>query len=255
MTPQRDYAFARKPKWLAGHVLALLAVIVFVNMGFWQMRRLSDRQDFNALLMSRTTVEEIALNEALNQFGPSQDSLELRAVVASGEYRQAEEVILIAKSYNGLSGHHVLTPLYLEDGRAVMVDRGWVPIDLDEPGMIVFAPPDGTVHVHGALRKTEVRGSVGPVTPADGVLTQIARPNLERLDSQVEAELLPVYIQLLEQNPAQGGDYPALVSLPQPSEGSHRGYAVQWFLFAAVAVVGYPILLRRTAEERSEPPS
>jgi surfeit locus 1 family protein len=255
MTQQRDYAFARRPKWLAGHVLALLAVIVFVNMGFWQMRRLSDRQDFNALLMSRTTVDEIALDEALNQFGPSQDSLELRAVVASGEYRQAEEVILIAKSYNGLSGHHVLTPLYLEDGRAVLVDRGWVPIDLDEPGMAVFAPPDGTVQVHGTLRKTEVRGSVGPVTPADGVLTQIARPNLERLDSQVEAELLPVYIQLLTQNPAQGGDYPALVPLPQPSEGSHRGYAVQWFLFAAVTVVGYPILLRRTAEERSEPAS
>jgi surfeit locus 1 family protein len=255
MTQQRDYAFARRPKWLAGHVLALLAVIVFVNMGFWQMRRLSDRQDFNALLMSRTTIDEIALDEALNQFGPSQDSLELRAVVASGEYRQAEEVILIAKSYNGLSGHHVLTPLYLEDGRAVLVDRGWVPIDLDEPGMAVFAPPGGTVQVHGALRKTEVRGSVGPVTPADGVLTQIARPNLERLDSQVEAELLPVYIQLLTQNPAQGGDYPALVPLPQPSEGSHRGYAVQWFLFAAVTVVGYPILLRRTAEERSEPAS
>ena len=38
-------------------------------------------------------------------------------------------------------------------------------------------------------------------------------------------------------------DYPALVPLPEPSEGPHRGYAVQWFLFAAVTVVGYPVLL------------
>lgn len=252
MTQRRDYRFARRPKWLAGHVIALLAVVVFVNMGFWQMRRLSDRQEFNAILMDRTTVGEVALDDALAQFGPSQDSLELRVVVAAGEYRPAEEVILIAKSYNGLSGHQVLTPLYLGDGRAVVVDRGWVSIDLDQPGMVAFAPPEGLVEVSGVLRKTEVRGSVGPVTPAEGILTQIARPNLDRLDSQVEADLLPVYIQLLNQNPSQPGDYPALVPLPQPSEGSHRGYAVQWFLFAAVTVVGYPILLRRTAEEAPE---
>ena len=63
-------------------------------------------------------------------------------------------------------------------------------------------------------------------------------------------KLAPVYIQLLEQDPPPVTTYPALVALPEPSEGPHRGYAVQWFLFAAVTVVGYPILLRRTADNK-----
>ena len=109
-----------------------------------------------------------------------------------------------------------------------------------------FSPPAGQVNVVGVLRKTEVRGSFGPTIAEEGFLEQVPRVDLERLSRQIEADVIPVYLQLLKQNPAQSGDLPALVPLPAPSEGSHRGYAVQWFLFAAVTAVGYPILLRRT---------
>ena len=128
-----------------------------------------------------------------------------------------------------------------------MVDRGWVPIDLDQPGMDAFASPSGMVSIAGILRKTEVRGSFGPAIPSSGLVTQVPRVDLGRLDEQVAADLLPIYVQLLDQNPVQSGDLPRLVPLPEPSEGPHRGYAVQWFLFAAVTLVGYPVLLWRTA--------
>jgi surfeit locus 1 family protein len=246
--PVRDYSFMGRPKWVAGHFIVIVAVAVFVFMGFWQIRRLHDRQDFNTLLISRTSEEARPLDDVLADFGPSQDGLELRSVLASGTYERGEEVILLARSYNGLSGHHVLTPLYLAGDRAVIVDRGWVPIDMDDPGMEEFAPPVGTVQVRGVLRKTEVRGSFGPVDAADGILTTAARVDLARLDKQVEGDLARVYIQLQDQNPDEGTDFPLVVALPEPSEGPHRGYAVQWFLFAGVTVVGYPILLRRTAE-------
>ncbi|MDJ0665023.1 MAG: SURF1 family protein [Acidimicrobiia bacterium] len=243
----RDYSFARRPIWLVGHLVAIVAIIIFIAMGFWQLRRLADRQEFNSLLVERTNEAEVPLTEALTLYGPDQDSLELRVVSASGRYAPQEEVILLARSFNGISGHHVVTPLDLGGSRAIMVDRGWVPIDLDAPGLDVFAPPPGEVSVVGVLRKTEVRGSFGPSIPPDGVVTQVPRVDLERLDAQVGGDLAPVYIQLLEQVPAQTGELPRLVSLPVPSEGPHRGYAVQWFLFAAVTAVGYPILLRRTA--------
>lgn len=247
MTQRSDFGFVRSPKWIAGHIIVLLAVVVFVNMGLWQLRRLDDRQDFNSLLTSRTTEAEVPLVTALERFGPSQESLELRAVTVTGTYAPDEEVILIARSYNGLSGHHVVTPLYLGGERAIMIDRGWVPIDLDEPGLAAFEPPRGIVTVTGVLRKTEVRGSFGPSIPQAGVVAQVPRVDLERLDAQVAGDLHPVYVQLLEQNPAQSGDLPRLVALPEPSEGPHRGYAVQWFLFALVTAVGYPVLLWRTA--------
>ncbi|MDJ0497942.1 MAG: SURF1 family protein [Acidimicrobiia bacterium] len=244
----RDYSFVRRPKWIAGHIIVLVAIVVFVNLGFWQLRRHAERVEFNQLLVDRSTEAEIPLAEALERYGPAQDSLELRAVSVTGTYAAQEEVILLARSFEGISGHQVLTPLYLEDGRAVIVDRGWVPIDLDEPGLEVFAPPQGEVDLGGILRKTEVRASFGPTIPAEGVVTRVPRVDLERLNDQVAGELAPVYLQLLEQDPAQSGELPRLVPLPEPTEGPHRGYAVQWFLFGAVTAVGYPILLRRTAE-------
>ena len=244
----RDYSFVRRPKWVIGHVIVIVAVTVFILMGFWQMRRLQDRQDFNSLLVSRTSEQARPIEDVLAAFGPLQDELELRSVVVSGTYEPEEEIILLARSYNGLSGHHVLTPLYFSGERAVIVDRGWVPIDMDDPGLEVFAPPVGMVEISGVLRKTEVRGSFGPVDAPEGVLASTARVDLARIDQQVAADLVPVYIQLQAQNPDQGAELPAIVALPEPSEGPHRGYAVQWFLFAAVTVVGYPILLRRTAE-------
>lgn len=243
----RDYGFARRPKWIAGHLIVIVAVVVFVAMGFWQLRRLADRQQFNRVLIERTNEVAIPLDDALAQYGPDQESLELRAITVAGTYAPDEEVILLARSYQGISGHHVVTPLYLQANRAIMVDRGWVPIDLDSPGLPDFAPPRGQVAVSGVLRKTEVRGSFGPRIPPDGVASQVPRVDLALLDSQVDAELVPVYVQLLEQTPEQAVDLPRLVALPEPSEGPHRGYAVQWFLFAAVTIVGYPILLWRTA--------
>lgn len=251
----RNLSFALRPKWIAGHVLAIAAIVIFVSMGFWQVRRLAERQEFNSLITSRTTVGEQPLDEVLAGYGPDQDDLELRIVVAEGEYLPGDEIILRSRSYNGLSGHHVLTPLDLGGGRSIVVDRGWVHIDLDRPGLPEFAAPEGPVTVYGALRRTEARGSFGPVDPDTGVLEQIARVDLMRIDQQVETEVLPVYIQLLRQLPGQTDDVPALVPLPTPSEGSHRGYAVQWFLFAGVVAAGYPVLLWRTSSELPSKPS
>jgi surfeit locus 1 family protein len=228
----------------------IVALVVFVLMGLWQIRRLGERQDFNEILIARTNTAARPLDDVLAEHGPSQDELELRFVVATGAYRPGEEIVLLARSQNGLSGHHILTPLDLGDGRAVIVDRGWVPIDLDIPGMAEFAPPPGEVEVYGVLRKTEERGSFGPVDAPDGTLGQTIRVDLARLDQQIDGDLIPVYIQLNKENPASGLEYPDLVALPQPTEGPHRGYAVQWFLFAGVVVVGYPVLLWRTANDQ-----
>jgi len=248
-TRTRDYGFLLAPRWIVGHIVALVAVIVFVNMGLWQIRRLHERQEFNEIVTTRGSAASQPLSDVLGLFGPDQDDLELRRVVATGTYNASEEVILLARSYNGVSGHHMLTPLELGDGSAVIVDRGWVPIDLNTPGQVESAPPAGSVHVNGVLRKTETRGSFGPVDPPQGTLDQMARVDVTRLDRQTTSTLVPVYIQLTEQTPVQPAGLPQIVPLPEPTEGPHRGYAIQWFLFTAVVVVGYPILLRRTAED------
>ena len=62
----------------------------------------------------------------------------------------------------------------------------------------------------------------------------------------MERLLHPYYLQLTSQDPPSG-DYPVMVALPAPGDGPHLGYAVQWFIFTAIAVVGYPLVLRHVS--------
>ena len=63
--------------------------------------------------------------------------------------------------------------------------------------------------------------------------------------STLPYDIFPLPLQLQDQAPPQPGSLPALAPLPELSEGPHLSYAIQWFTFAAVAIVGGVILLRR----------
>lgn len=79
----------------------------------------------------------------------------------------------------------------------------------------------------------------------------MSRADLERFGEQLDYEIFPVLVQLVTQTPPQPGPLPAPVEPPALSEGPHLGYAVQWFIFAVIAMVGYPLILRRVARTRA----
>jgi surfeit locus 1 family protein len=116
------------------------------------------------------------------------------------------------------------------------------------------------VTVQGLVRTSEERGRFGPSDPGDGRLGQLARADIGRLDAQVPYDLLPAYVQLVRSSPAEpaaepspaSGTPPLLVlGPPELDEGPHLSYAIQWFIFATIAAVGYPILLRRVAADEA----
>ncbi len=251
--PTRSFAFLVRPKWLAGHVLALVAIVAFVNLGLWQLRRLDERKDLNRLLETRLTSAPVAWDDLVAQYGDDPDELEYRMVRLDGSYVLDEEVVLRSRSFDGISGHHVLTPLLLDDGTAVFVDRGWVPIDATDPPVAGAEPPAGRVEVIGIIRKTQVRGRFGPVDPPEGVLARIARVDLARLQQQSRLDLAPVYAELQSQDPPQATGSPQPVPPPEQTERNHFSYAIQWFMFAAVVAIGYPILIAHTSRSRDEP--
>jgi cytochrome oxidase assembly protein ShyY1 len=114
------------------------------------------------------------------------------------------------------------------------------------------------VTVEGLLFPSQHRGSIGPTDPAAGRLDALARADLDRYQVQVDYDLHPAYVQLVTSDPEQSvgaAGEPELVALgpPEPTEGPHLSYAVQWFIFTTIALVGYPLLLRKVAvEEASE---
>ena len=111
--------------------------------------------------------------------------------------------------------------------------------------------------VEGVLLESERRGRFGPTDPDDGTLEVLARVDLERVAQQVDYDVLPGLPPADEQRPGGGhaaGRLPSSwpLGLPEPTEGPHLAYAVQWFIFTTIAVVGYALLLRRVARDEAQ---
>jgi len=248
--PARRLAFARRPVWLLGHVIAGTAVVGFVILGQWQLGRHEERRILDARVASRVVAAPEPLDELIGD-GGDLAGVEYRQATVTGTYVLDDEVILQARSLDGRSGHEVLTPLLGDDGTVVIVDRGWVPIDATDPPVAGAEPPTGGVTVTGFVRLTQVRRGLGPQDPAEGRLTRISRVDIDRLATQIDRAVRPVWLQLASQAPAQPGVFPIALDPPQPGGGPpHLSYAVQWFAFAVVVVVAYPLLLARNARRR-----
>jgi surfeit locus 1 family protein len=241
------YRFLATPRWLVAHVLVLLVAVTCVNFGLWQLRRLDERRALNEQVEAGLRAPPVPLAEALSE---SADTLAYRRVTASGRYLPAEEVLLSPRSRGGAPGHDVLTPLVTGNG-GILVDRGWVPYELSDPPVAQAAPPAGEVIVHGFLVPTRAAMRAGP-EGADR-LRFVSDADVERLQAQVSVPLAPVALVLEAQEPAPGA-LPRPGAPPELSEGPHLSYAVQWFVFAAIALGGYPLLIRRRARELIAPP-
>ena len=236
-----------RPRWLVGTIIAVLLIVLFVNLGFWQLRRLDEKRDRNAAIEERGAQPVQPIDGVVDPRTGFDDvgRLVYRRASARGHYDPDGEVRIRSRSLDGRPGEWVVTPLRLDDGTALAVNRGFVPLSTDVP-----APPPGEVEVTGLLFATQERQGIGPRDPADGVLTELSRLDLARLQQQYQPDLYPLWLQLQRSDPPVDEDaLPVLLPEPAQDEGPHLSYAVQWFLFATVGAIGWPLLLRRTAKE------
>lgn len=235
-----------RPRWLIGSILVAAIVAGCISAGLWQLRRLGERRDENALIRERGG-EAVPLPASGFEAGDGgHNDLAFRRVEVTGTYDPANELLVRFRSRRGLPGYEVVTPLQTGAG-AVLVNRGWVPLEVGDRWPAVSAsPPAGEVTVvgmlappdHGALRLEKPRspGSpavVGAVDPR-ALRTTLPYPDLYALA-------------VLAGENAAGSNYPVPIDPPDLGEGPHRDYAVQWFLFAAVGSIGWIILVKRRA--------
>jgi cytochrome oxidase assembly protein ShyY1 len=139
----------------------------------------------------------------------------------------------------------------LPSGDAVIVNRGFIPLETSGSRPTVPAAPTGVVTVDGRVRSSQTRGHFGPRDPAEGTLTEVARADLVRLQQQMPYHLLPVYLELESSQPADATGLTP-IPLPELDEGPHLSYAIQWFCFSALAVVGWVLVVRKTAHGSPE---
>ncbi len=255
-----SWRFALRPTWIVRHVLVAVLVVTMVNLGLWQLRRLDDKRDYKALVEARQeepaadVVDVVPADASVDD--EAVDAVLYRTVRASGTYVADDTVVVENRTFNGAAGAWVLTPLRLDGGTAVVVNRGF--IGFERAGDIVPPqPPTGRVTVEGLVFPSQRRGSFGPSDPTEGTLDVLARVDLDRYAAQLDYDLLPAYVQLVtsdpDQAPAEAG-HQELVALgsPEPDEGPHLSYAVQWFIFTMIAAGGYALLLRKVALEQGK---
>lgn len=212
-------------------VLAVAFAAVCVRLGVWQLDRLGQRKARNARIVAARLQPAVELTGAV----PA-ESLAGRPVVARGVYEYAHERVWPARSLDAAPGVAILTPLRLDDGALVFVDRGWA-----------YAP-DGSHVDFGAYREADTVTVLGIALAAPRSRGDV---NPARLRDSL-GTLLPVVIRQLP-----GAGAPRLRRWPEErlTNGPHLGYAVQWFSFAVIALAGTVTLLRSTSGSgRSSPP-
>ncbi|GIF08592.1 SURF1 family cytochrome oxidase biogenesis protein [Actinoplanes siamensis] len=259
------YRFLLTPRWLAAAALAVVASVIMVMLGNWQLRRYHERSEINSRIDAADSAQAVPLTAKLTapsaqgDAGPSPGkALAWTKVTVTGRYDPAHEIQARGRTVHGEVGFEILTPLMLADGTAVLVDRGWVP---PATGGATAAPqvpaaPAGEVTVVGQIHLSESRPA--PIERRDGRL-DTRRINLSRLADELPFPVYGAYLLLTEQTPANDAAF-ARIPIDHEDAWQNGGYAVQWWLFAVMALVLYGYQARRearganvTAGERPKP--
>ena len=132
------------------------------------------------------------------------------------------------------AGYHVVTPLTLVDGRVVLVNRGWAPVGASRATLPTVAPPPGRVNVDGRIAIPSAEFFELAASPPAGSVWQNLDP--ERFTAATGVKVLPVMIEATQAPVPHDG---LVREWPAPDFGveKHRIYRMQWYLFAALAVV------------------
>lgn len=236
-------------------VLGTLAVLVVagvcIRLGVWQLDRRAERLTRNQAIAERMAREPVSLDAApLDTAG-----LTYRRATLAGTVDDDRAVILAGRSRNGAPGVHLLSPVRVGAG-ALLVNRGWLP-----------SPDAATI----ALDSFRLQGEVGVAgvlvpfpdtdldTDPDGFQVRWFRVDGDAIRAQYPYAVAPLYLVATsrpEVDPGAGGAGPSTAPVPLDppvlDPGPHLSYAIQWFSFAAIFLIGWAVLV---AQRPGRPPS
>jgi surfeit locus 1 family protein len=238
-------AEASRSRWRgprAAFLIVLTGCAILIALGTWQVQRLAWKTDLIATMDARLALPPANLSDLLAAGTPE----DFRPVRVNGTFLHDHEMYLAARSYQSQLGYHVVTPLLLDGGgpgsQAVLVDRGWVPVDRQKPESRAAGQLPGKVTVEGILRLPAKPGTFTPDNRPDQNMWYW--PDLPAMGAHAGlAQVAPVLIEAgPEANPGGlpiGGQ--TRVNLPN----DHLQYAITWYALAVTLVVIYLVSRRR----------
>lgn len=228
----RDYSF--KPG-LTASLIAIMVLPLFISLGVWQLHRADEKTNLIELQQQRMQDEPLILDAEQ----PGLEDIRYRRVVVSGEYDADHQFLLDNQVHQQSPGYYVLTPLRIKGSEtAVLVNRGWVPMGSSRAELPDVRIRQTSVQISGMVDRFPGVGLrlEGAEIPTAGwpAVVQVVDPARigERLGYPVRS-----YQVLADDTAAEA--YTRAWKQTRLDPGKNLGYALQWFLFALVALVLY----------------
>lgn len=226
--------------------VAVVAAAVCVRLGIWQLRRASERRARNALVASRMAGPPIDAGALPRDTSEAR----YRLVRVSGTIDYAHELIYASRSLRGSPGVNILTPVRLSGSdTAILVNRGWV-----------YSPDGATLDLAKWRDRDSVFVGYAVELPSAGGSAFSSTPSvMAKLSRKVVARALPYPVSPTYVVALAGGDAPSvpnqIARLPAPvlDAGPHTSYAIQWFGFALVALIGAGVVVRQAYRDERAP--
>ena len=226
-----------KPRGWIVLLAALLGVALTARLGLWQLDRAAQKTALQQQQEQRARLPALGAADLSSDTG-ADAALWQRSVVVEGRWMADATVYLENRAMNGRAGFFVVTPLVLDDGRAVAVQRGWLPRDLvDRTRVVPYRSADGRLRVRGRIAPEPSRlYELGAA--ASGALRQ--NLDLAAYGREIRRPLLPLVI--VQADDAGDGNADGLLrQWPAPAVDVHKnyGYAFQWFGLSALIAFLY----------------
>ena len=215
-------------------IATLVGIVVTANMGFWQLRRATQKVVMQTAMESRSLLAELGASD-LARTSEEAEMQHHRRVRLRGRWITDRTVFLDNRQMNGRVGFYVVTPMQLVDRpEVVLVQRGWVPRDQqDRTRLPQVSTPRADIDVAGTIAPPPAR-----LYEFSGMTGGAIRQNLDIASFAIESglPLLPLSVKQSDAiSSITAGD--ALVrQWPRPAVDvqKHYGYAFQWFALCAL---------------------
>jgi len=225
-------------------LITIPTLILLLALGTWQVQRLIWKTELIERLQTRSQLPPAPLPPRLDD----PEAFEYRRVSVAGRFLHERELHIVNRSLNGNPGLHIVTPLEREDGAGyVLVNRGWVPFDREDPRSRPDGQVTGTVHIEGILRLAKGPGWITPENAPGTNVWFFIEP--EAMASAAGVDSLPAF-EIMSSDRSVPGGFPIGHQWRVDLRNDHLQYAITWYALALALLVIYVLSQRRPDEDR-----
>lgn len=228
-------------KWMGSwwHLLLLIfGLLMFISLGIWQLHRGNEKAVLLADWEASMADTEVQFSDYIQ--GPAK---RYQMISIRGQYVPSINFLLDNQILDGRVGYEVLTPFKHHHNGTVLVDRGWLPAALDRRILPDLQTPDEEVTINARVKLQSDKSIplLGAWISDSTWPKRIQTLDLERISKELDVNLTFHGLLLLQPGEAGGFQYRPL-QIPRLAVYKHQAYALQWFVFAGLALLLFIIV-------------